>query len=138
MVTNLNKKGLERKLLAQEMLASRMNKMGWALPRGRRRWCFLTLMWASSLSNEQCWSGCEYSESLVEVSLEHWPFHLFHAITLEHSGSSKIAILKSIHCCPKPFVSLIGRLVACSARIASGQTHKQTDQSTITITADAR
>ena len=52
----------------------------------------------------------------------------FHAITLERSTFTKMAILKIKSVVLNPLVSLFGRLVACSGRIrGAGQTDGRTE-----------
>ena len=73
----------------------------------------------------------------------------FHAISLERSRFSKIATLFFLPCSTELLVSLISRLVACSARtVVDRQTDRQTDRhrhhtqthrtSTVTLAAHAR
>ena len=64
----------------------------------------------------------------------------FHAISLEHSHFNKIATLFPALVALNLLVSLISRLVACSARIVADkqrdrQTHRTT---TVTLAAHAR
>ena len=61
-------------------------------------------------------------------------------LALERSRFRKIALFFQAHVVLKPLVSLIGRLVACSARISvDTQTHRQTDKpTTVTLAVHAR
>ena len=63
-------------------------------------------------------------------------FACFHAISPEHSGLAKSPRYFLALVALKLLVSLISRLVACSARIVAGkQTHRTT---TVTLAAHAR
>ena len=78
-------------------------------------------------------SQCAKQERLFEVrqySLAYWL--VFHAITFEHSGFTKITIFKNqASVALNPFVSLFGRLVARSTRISAGShTHTHTHTQT--------
>ena len=58
-------------------------------------------------------------------------FASFHGTSLEHSKSHCYIFQVSV--VMKPFVSCVGRLIACSARISIDR-HKQTDRETDTHT----